>query len=96
MDARDRRAREIHDKIRTVLWEDWNPIGGQVPHDEYDAYIGGVYRLLSKEAPVSQVAEHLAFVADLQMGLQVSPESLSEIAAKLCEVDVRLDPDRPT
>ena len=96
MDARDRRAQEIQDKIRTVLLENWNPIGSPVPVDEYDGYVGGIYRLLFNKATVSEVAEHLASVEDHQMGFQVSPESLSEVAAKLCEIDVRLDQDRET
>ncbi len=92
MDIRDRRAREIQDKIRAVLLEDWSPIGVPVPRDEYDGYIGSVYRLLYQKATVSEVAEHLASVEDREMGFQVSPESLSEVAAKLREIDVRLDP----
>ncbi len=33
--------------IRRILVDDWDPIGiqGAGPEDEYDAYIGGLYRL---------------------------------------------------
>lgn len=94
MDARNRRAREIQEDIRTVLLRDWNPIGFDVPSDEYDAYIGGVYRLLSDGAPIAEIAAHLAQA--MQVGVDVSAESLHEVATKLREIDVGLGSDRAT
>jgi|SoiMethySBSTD1v2_1073268.scaffolds.fasta_scaffold488199_1 hypothetical protein len=40
-------ARDIQDRISRILFEDWNSIGfkDDLPSDEYDSYIGGVYRL---------------------------------------------------
>jgi hypothetical protein len=93
MDPRDIRAREIENEIRTVLYEDWNPIGfaGVLPRDEYDTYIGGVYRLLAKGASVTEVADHLASIELREIGFEVTAEALHEVAAKLCKMDVRLD-----
>jgi hypothetical protein len=47
--SKEKRAAEIQDAIRQVLYRDWDPIGvcGVAPEDEYDSYIGGVYRILS-------------------------------------------------
>jgi hypothetical protein len=62
MDERERRGREIYGRIGRVLYEDWDPFGlrGEAPSDEYDGYIGGVYRLLASGASCEKVAEHLA------------------------------------
>jgi hypothetical protein len=43
-----RRAKAIQESIREILLRDWDPIGvNDVPEaqDEYDSYVGGVYRL---------------------------------------------------
>ena len=49
MDERQRRSREIHDKIGRILYEDWDPLGvrGSAPSDEYDSYIDGVCSILA-------------------------------------------------
>jgi len=62
MDARARRGREIYDKIGRILYEDWDPLSlrGVAPTDEYDSYVGGVYRLLASGATGEQVAQYLA------------------------------------
>lgn len=55
------RAREIQESIRLVLLHDWDPIGVQnepAAQDEYDSYVGGVYRLLASGATEQQVADH--------------------------------------
>ena len=91
MDERDRRAREIQDDIRSVLLEDWNPIGFPVPPDEYDAYIGRVYRLLAGGASEAEVARYLEALELRRVGVEVSRETLSEVAARLCAIDVRLE-----
>jgi hypothetical protein len=96
VDPRKRKAREIQGRIREVLLREWNPIGCGVPEDEYDAYIGGVYRLLAQGASTEQIAGHLAAVEHREIGFDVTPESLKEVAAKLNEIDVNLDNDNAT
>jgi hypothetical protein len=60
MDERARRSREIQDRIGRILYEDWDPLGlrGVAPSDEYDSYIGGVYRMLAASASCELVAAH--------------------------------------
>lgn len=61
-------------------------------HDEYDSYIGGVYRLLASGASPQKVAEHLCTIARESMGFESTCISdLLPAARKLCELDVRLD-----
>jgi hypothetical protein len=61
MEAKQK-AKEIQDHIRAILLADWDPIGvAEMPKaaDEYDAYIGGIYRLLFSQASVEQVASRV-------------------------------------
>jgi hypothetical protein len=94
MPTRDERAREIQDSIRQIFLHDWDPIGvgdGSVPPDEYDSYIGGVYRLLASGASAEAVAEHLAKVEKDWLGVpSAPPDHLLRVARRLCLLDVRL------
>ena len=90
-------AREIQDTIARVLREDWNPIGlAGLPADEYDGYVGGVYRLLAENATPDRVAAHLARVETESTGLpHRDPAGLLPVARKLSALDVRVRPSRP-
>ena len=93
MDERARRGREIQDRIGRILYEDWDPLGlhGIAPADEYDSYVGDVYRLLASGASCEQVAEHLAEVERGPFGYSEATAARNMAAArKLCELDVRL------
>jgi hypothetical protein len=78
MDQRAARARQIQQAIGRILLKDWNPIRvpGGVPPDEYDAYIGGVYRLLSAGAGAEEVAAHLGAIERDAMGLAQTTASV--------------------
>src|SRR5258708_22472509 len=93
MSTREERAHEIQSQIREILLRDWDPIGVRDEaraQDEYDSYIGGVYRLLASGASPSSVAEHLAQLEAEQMGLGVAAEKLKGGATKLCALDVKV------
>jgi SAM-dependent methyltransferase len=91
MDRRASRAREIQSEIRKILLEDWNPIRGGVPADEYDAYVGGVYRLLSAGAAPEEIAAHLAEIEREHLGLsEATVEANLAVAHKLSLLDVSL------
>ena len=93
MASQEQRAREIQETIRDILHHDWDPVGvGGVPQaqDEYDSYVGDVYRLLVSGAGPSQIAEHLARIEQEWLGLPTQPEALMHVAQKLCALDVRL------
>jgi hypothetical protein len=93
MTSREQRAHEIQAQIHEVLLREWDPIGVRDEpraQDEYDGYVGGVYRLLASGAGPRAVAEHLANLEVEQMGLGVSPDKLLRVATKLCALDVKL------
>jgi hypothetical protein len=71
MTSKQERAGEIQRSIAEVLRRNWDPIGiRDMPDssDEYDAYVGGVYRLLVSGASVRELAEHLAAVDTEALG----------------------------
>jgi hypothetical protein len=95
MDPRASRAREIQASIRDALMRDWDPIGvSDVPEaqDEYDSYVGAVYRLLASGASVLAIAQHLARVEHDAMGLSTSADQLMNVAAKLRQLDISIQP----
>jgi hypothetical protein len=94
MSDRNQRAREIQESIRQVLLRDWDPIGvSDVPEaqDEYDSYVGGVYRLLASGASEDEVIEHLQWIESDRMGLTAAdPEELRVVAMRLAQLNVSL------
>lgn len=94
MENRKDRAEQIQEAIAAVLLHDWDPIGVQdCPEaaDEYDAYGGGVYRLLASGATAHDVAEHLKEVEEARMGgFGTTVDDLMPVAEKLLSIDVRL------
>jgi hypothetical protein len=62
--------------IRKILLAEWNPIGFDafdVPDDEYDSYIGGIYREIQRGATAEQLAEYLTAIESGAIGLTVNP-----------------------
>ncbi len=92
MEDRERRAREIQEAIRHVLLHEWDPLGvSQCPEaqDEYDSYVGGVYRLLASGAAVAEIDQHLRDIEVRLMGLCGATDR-SAVAQKLLSLNARL------
>ena len=90
-DARDKRAAEIQDSIRQIFLHGWNPIGFPVPDDEYDSYIGGVYRILAGSRSEQELIEYLFRTERDTIGMpSQSPEQLRPVARRLLELNVGL------
>ena len=92
-DSKPQRSREILKQIHDVLWNDWDPIGvrGDGPEDEYDGYIGGVYRLLATGAGKQALVDYLISIETGSMGLSpVEKRKREPVAKRLLELDVSL------
>jgi len=92
-DSREKRAAEIQNAIRQILYRDWDPIGacGHAPEDEYDSYIGGVYRILASSRSEETLVQFLAGAFDyLSESQDATPERCRFVAQKLLALDVRL------
>lgn len=92
MTKRDERAREIQESIRHILFYDWDPIGVNdlAPDDEYDSYVGGIYRLLASDAAEYQIIEHLQRLAVTQMEVGGDKEKAERVAKKLKNLNVSI------
>ena len=91
MVKRSHKAKEVQEQIRQVLLRDWDPIGvSDIPeaHDEYDSYVGGIYRLLASGASEYQIVERLHNLETVSMGLNGNRERLKDVAEKLAKLNV--------
>lgn len=85
--------RRIADAIRDVLNRDWDPIGmmgdPEWPCDEYDSYIGDLYRYLARGESAAFIARHLCFIEEHCMGFRHRHEcTRMHVAEKLVAVDI--------
>ena len=93
MSKRGQRAKEIQETIRQVLLHQWDPIGvSDIPEaqDEYDSYVGGIYRLLASGASEHQIIERLYNIETVGMGLPSNRAGLKNVAEKLAKLAVSL------
>ena len=95
MNSREGRAKEIQRAIGEVLLRNWDPLGVKdVPQaqDEYEGYVGGVYRLIASGATAKQIAEHLVRIETERLGYpDTDPKMLIPLANKLLRLNVRLE-----
>jgi hypothetical protein len=90
---RDKGAAEIQDSIRQILYHDWNPIGfaGLLPEDEYDSYIGPVYRILAGTRSEAELIALLRWTESETIGVSpASDEQLRSVARKRLALNVKL------
>ena len=91
-DERLKWAAKVQDAIRQVLFNDWDPIGINdcAPKDEYDAYIGGIYRQLVSGRTEDELCEHLRQLEIIQMESPTNADHRRMVAKKLMKLNVRL------
>ena len=68
------KSERIYEEIREILLNSWDPIGIKnepQARDEYDSYIGGVYKLLKKGSSDEEIASYLWRV--IEDRIQVHP-----------------------
>lgn len=88
-----RRAGEIQRRISEVLLKDWDPIGVQdepLAQSEYDAYVGGVYRVLANGGDEEQVVDCLRTIDPTGEPLESGDPRLRGVARKLLAIDLRV------
>jgi hypothetical protein len=91
--SKEKRAAEIQDSIRQILYYEWDPIGvaGSAPKDEYDSYIAPVYRILCGSRSEQELIEYLFCTECDTNGVSSdSPEHLRPVARRLLELDISL------
>ncbi|MDI1241041.1 MAG: hypothetical protein PSX80_03865 [bacterium] len=75
MQNKRKRIAEIEESIRRILFDDWDPIGinDMAPPDEYDSYIGGIYRLIASRADAKTIEDHLRNLEITKMEVSSGP-----------------------
>ena len=86
-----KKAVDIQESIRHILFYDWDPIGinDLAPYDEYDSYIGGIYRLLASGASEIEIIEHLRQLEITYME-STNQERRKDAAKKLINLNISL------
>jgi hypothetical protein len=54
--------------ISLLLWALWNPVGTDVPLNEYESYVPSIWKLLREGAEATAVAKQLKSIVDSRMG----------------------------
>ena len=71
-------------------WDRIGVAGAPGAQDEYNGYIGGVYRLLASGASDKQIIDHLYKIETEYMELESSKKTLKEVAESLRKISVKL------
>ena len=88
------RAKRCHSLIHEILLKEWDPIGvSHVPEaqDEYDGYVGEIYRLLSRRVPQNEIFDYLWWAETEHMSLCGNRQRTEQIAAKLVKLVQELE-----
>src|SRR5690348_10932668 len=89
------RSRENRKRVRAVLMEQWDPIGGsEFPSasNEYDAYADRAYVMLVEQASTAEIEAYLNDIAANHMGLGMQ-RRLLELSKTTAQILVDLRPE---
>jgi hypothetical protein len=74
-----KREKELYERIKVILWKDWDPIGvndGVTERDdEYDGYAPSVFQLVIENKDVFKISNHLYELERVSMGINSSKTS---------------------
>jgi hypothetical protein len=89
MSIKEKDYQALSDALRTVLINEWDPIGvrsKRAARDEYDAYIPGIIRLLQAGADHGKLTQHLQHTEVVNMGLRGDVERNGRVANKILDI----------
>ena len=93
-DSKIKRAAEIQNSIRQILFHEWDPIGvndNQNLSDEYDSYIAPVYKILAGSRSEEALIDYLFKTEHETIGCGCKDrEMLRPVVRKLLTLDVKL------
>jgi len=94
MDLRTRQARQICSAINEILFTFWDPIGMNdvLPNDEYEAYVGEVYRALVNGKSEAGLVKLLTAIENRSIGLRAPQKRKAEAARRLRALEIKLSP----
>ncbi len=83
------RARIYHEAIRRVLLKEWDPIGVceiKEAQDEYDSYVGAIYKILITRKSKNEIFDHLWSLETEHMGLTGNRQATEHFAERLAKL----------
>ncbi len=91
--SKKKRALEIQNSIRQILFYEWDPIGISKEvtwaDDEYDSYIAPIYRILVGKRSEDDIVNRLYQIETDSIGVSLNdPESLRPVAKKLLDLKI--------
>ncbi len=72
--------------IRGIFVDVWDPLGiidEPTAQDEYDSYLGGMYKLLGRSASSEEIIAYLREIETDHMGIKPNEQVLAEVAVRL-------------
>jgi hypothetical protein len=92
MDDRTRRAWEIYSAINDILYAYWDPIGFDeaLPKDEYEGYVGAVYRAITNGKSEQELVALLTHIENERIGLRVPWLQKVEAARRLVALNIKV------
>jgi hypothetical protein len=88
------RARQYHERIRTALLKEWDPIGVggiEEAQDEYDSYVPAIYRLLITRRPQHEIVDYLWWLETTHMGLTGDRQATEHLAQRLLRIPLETE-----
>jgi hypothetical protein len=82
-------ARIYHNAIRQILLKEWDPIGVseiQEAQDEYDSYVGEIYKMLISRKPKHEIFDYLWWLETEHMGLTGNRQATEHFAERLAKL----------
>lgn len=77
-------SQRIELRIREILKTDWDPIGvPDLPADEYESYIGGIYGLIVRGASLDEIEQHLRAIEAERIELVIPDSQRAHVAKSL-------------
>jgi hypothetical protein len=78
---------DLLEKLKALLWEEWDPIGvrgldPKCPNDEYDSYALEVLKMLEAGATATEIEVHLAELETGHIGLPNHSGRAGSVAEK--------------
>ena len=82
--------KQLYNRIDEILFEDWNPIGFDMPRDEYSGYTPQIFQLKIQGADSYKIADKLYKYETINMGLigntEMQMDNCKSIAEKIIEL----------
>jgi hypothetical protein len=88
------RARLYHEAIQQVLLKEWDPIGVseiKEAQDEYDAYVGSIYKMLIARKSRAEIFDYLWWLETEYMGLIGNRQATEHFAERLTKLPDEID-----